>query len=304
MTNLPNIRPQDARELTVSLGGKWHGRYGTAPCPICQPEKRRDQNGLTISDGWAGLLLDCKKSRCEFRDLLCALGMDLSDWRKPDLTEIYRRKAEEAVKTIQRASAAKRVWAESQPIAGTPAETYLRSRGITCELPGSLRFHPQCFHGPSEQPLPAMVALVSGGESFAVHRTFLRADGMGKAGLPTGDKMMLGRVCGGAVTLSLEPEGQIVVAEGIESGLSVLSGLLDGPMTVGAALSTSGMRSLFLPEGSGQLTIAADGDKQGREAAKHLARRASGLGWSVSIIQPSEAGRDFNDILNQGGMAA
>ena len=25
----------DARELTLALGGRFHGRYGTAPCPVC-----------------------------------------------------------------------------------------------------------------------------------------------------------------------------------------------------------------------------------------------------------------------------
>ena len=147
-----------------------------------------------------------------------------------------------------------------------------------------------------------MIALVTGGDSFAIHRTFLRADGSGKAGLPDGDKMMLGRVCGGAVKLSDGP-GRIVVCEGIESGLSLLSGLLDGPMIVGAALSTSGLRSLRLSETPGQIAIAQDGDPQGREAAKHLAKRAHGLGWRVSILDPGN-GRDFNDILKEQAVAA
>ena len=203
---------------------------------------------------------------------------------------------------MRRSEAAKRVWSEAQPIAGPPAETYLRGRGISCALPDSLRFHPRCFHGPSQSELPAMIALVTGGDSFAIHRTFLRADGSGKAGLPDGDKMMLGRVCGGAVKLSDGP-GRIVVCEGIESGLSLLSGLLDGPMIVGAALSTSGLRSLRLSETPGQIAIAADGDPQGREAAKHLAKRAHGLGWRVSILDPGN-GCDFNDILKEQAVAA
>ncbi|WP_206520318.1 toprim domain-containing protein [Altererythrobacter sp. BO-6] len=142
---------------------------------------------------------------------------------------------------------------------------------------------------------------MSGGDSFAIHRTFLRADGSGKAGLPEGDKMMLGSVSGGAVMLSDGPADRLVIAEGIESGLSLLCGLLTEPMIVGAALSANGMRKLHLPKGSGHIKIATDGDPAGREAAKALATRAHGLGWKVSILDAGD-GRDFNDILK--GVAA
>ncbi len=37
----------DARALTQALGGRWHGHYGAAPCPVCQPERRKGQNALT-----------------------------------------------------------------------------------------------------------------------------------------------------------------------------------------------------------------------------------------------------------------
>lgn len=292
----------DARKLALSLNGRWHGRYGAAPCPVCQPERRRDQNALTLADGNAGLLLNCKKSGCDFRDILAAAGVKPGDYRRPDVKEIIRRKMQNNAEAQCRSEAAKRCWAETVPIDGTLAETYLRGRGINCALPPALRFHPRCFHGPSQTRLPAMVALVAGGEGFAIHRTFLRADGYGKAGLPTGDKMMLGGVCGGAVRLSGAP-GRLAVAEGIENALSLLCGLLSEPLTVWAALSTSGLRSLRLPDKPGRIAIATDGDVAGREAAQNLAKRAHGLGWSVSLLDPGD-GRDFNDILNEQAVAA
>jgi hypothetical protein len=89
-----------------------------------------------------------------------------------------------------------------------------------------------------------------------------------------------------------------VVAEGIESGLSLLSGLLDGPVAVWAALSTSGLRGLRLPSKPSRLTIACDGDGPGRAAAHALAERAHALGWQVSILDPGN-GADFNDILQE-----
>nr|WP_308219225.1 hypothetical protein [Bartonella machadoae] len=45
---------------------------------------------------------------------------------------------------------------------------------VTC-LP-SLRFHSNCPH-PSGKTIPALVALVEGGGSFAIHRTFLQDNG-------------------------------------------------------------------------------------------------------------------------------
>jgi hypothetical protein len=90
--------------------------------------------------------------------------------------------------------------------------------------------------------------------------------------------------------------------EGIESTLSLACGLLDGPATLWAALSTSGLRGLRLPAQAGRLTIATDGDGPGREAGHALADRAHGLGWQVSILDPG-TGRDFNDILQERAAA-
>ena len=146
-----------------------------------------------------------------------------------------------------------------------------------------------------------MVGLVEGCDRLAVHRTYLRADGRGKADA-TPDKAMLGAVAGGAVRLAGGP-GPLVVAEGIETALSLASGLLRGPATVWAALSTSGMRGLRLPPEPGRLTVAADGDNPGREAAHALAERAHALGWQVSLL-PAPEGRDWNDILMMKGEAA
>jgi len=291
-----------ARELTLALGGRWHGRYGAAPCPVCQPDGRRDQNALTLSDGSAGLLLHCKRAACDFRDILAAAGVLAGDYRGPDPADLAKRDAEAKAKVARRAAAAHQLWSETLPIDGTPAEAYLRGRGISCPLPDRLRFHPACWHGPSAARFPAIVALVEGGEGFAVHRTFLRPDGTGKAGLAGGDKLMLGATAGGAVRLS-GGASRLAVAEGIESALSLLCGLLSGPAQVWATLSTSGMRALRLPEPIGQLVIASDGDQPGRAAVHALANRAHALGWRVSLIDPGE-GADFNDILTGKVVAA
>ena len=292
----------DARTMTESLGGDWFRSYGTAPCPVCQPGGQTGQNALTLADADNGrLMAHCKKSACTFRDIMAMAGLRGIAYRAPDPATIARREAERRADAQLRAGQAERIWQEAQPIAGTAAAAYLRARGINCALPHVLRFHGACFHGPTAQRFPAMVAAVEGG-SFAVHRTYLRPDGSGKAGLEGGDKLMLGATAGGAVRLTDGP-GRLVVAEGIESGLSLACGLLDGPATIWAGLSTSGLRGLHLPAQPGLLTIACDGDTPGRAAAHALAERASALGWQVDICDPGD-GADFNDILTGKAVAA
>jgi len=287
----------DARELCLALGGRWYGRYGVAPCPVCQRDKRKGQNALSLADGRNGrLVLHCKKGSCGFLDILAAAGLHSGDYRAPDLAAFARREAEAKVDAEHKAAMAQRLWLETRPIAGTSAELYLRGRGVICPLPQTLRFHPRCWHGPAGKALPAMVAAVEGSGLPAVHRTWLRADGSGKADIEPA-KAMLGRTAGGAVRLA-EGASRLVVSEGIESGLSLLCGLLDGPVTLWAALSTSGLRGLKLPPDPSRLTIACDGDTPGREAAHALAQRAHSLGWQVTILDPA-TGRDFNDVLQE-----
>lgn len=293
----------DARTLTLDLGGKWHGRYGVAPCPVCQPEKRRDQSALTLADGNDGrLLAHCKRAGCAFADILAAAGVAPGSYASPDPAATAQRQREARAQAEKRARQAWAVWREARPIEGTPAARYLReARSITCNLPQALRYHPSCWHGPTARRYPALIALIEGGDGFAVHRTFLRADGADKADIEPA-KAMLGSVTGGAVRLT-EAQGPLVVAEGLETALSLASGLLRGPATIWAALSTSGMRALRLPPEPHRLTIATDGDAPGRAAGHDLAERATALRWQVSLL-PAPDGRDWADVLAAGQVAA
>ncbi|WP_272007831.1 DUF7146 domain-containing protein [Roseovarius sp. ZX-A-9] len=295
-----------AHETTLILGGSWHGQYGTAPCPVCQPERRNNQNALTLANGDDGkLLLHCKKAQCSFTDILAASGVAQGSYDKPDLAATARRASEAKEAAAQKVRQALRCWEESRSIKGSFAGYYLREiRGIACRLPETLRFNPSCWHGPTGRRYPALVASVCGGDAFAVHRTYLRPGGTGKAGLAGGDKLMLGRTRGGAVRLT-DGAGPLVIGEGIESTLSAF--LLHGVPTARAwaALSTSGLRGLRLPTASPSglaethgpsLILAIDGDAAGRAAGRDLAQRATGLGWHVGIMDPGD-GIDWNDRL-------
>jgi hypothetical protein len=286
-----------AQILSQKLGGRWFGNYGAAPCPVCQSERKIGQNALTISDGDSHLLIHCKKLGCNFRDIIAAAGITSGSWKSTNPTEVLQGKVLAKKEASKRSQQARLLWSEALPITGTVAERYLRKRHIDCILPDTLRFHPNCWHH-SAKYLPAMIALIDGVEDFALHRTYLLPDGSGKAQVDQ-PKAMLGNVSGGAVRLVKEP-GPLVVAEGIETALSLSCGILNGPATIWAALSTSGFKSLRLPRNPEKLTIAADNDHAGHKAAYELATTAVLNGWEVSLLTPP-LGLDWNDVL-QGSL--
>ncbi len=128
----------DAHALTLSLGGKWRGAYGSAPCPICQPERRHDQDALTLKNAPNGrLLVHCKKFGCDFRDLAAALGLTSGTFTAPDPAATAKREVARQIEAARKSRQARSVWTEAQPISGTLAEAYLRGRGITCALPAN-----------------------------------------------------------------------------------------------------------------------------------------------------------------------
>lgn len=282
-----------AYNLISGLQGKWFGGHGSAPCPVCQPERRKDQHGLSAKTDGDRLLVCCHKSGCDFRDILDAAGVARDAGALiGDPQADAKRAAYDAAKLEE----ARRLWARARPICGTKGEVYLRGRSITCPLPPTLGWVADVFHGPSGRYLSAMVANVSAG---GIHRTFFEKTG---ARIAENAKMMLGPCAGGAVVLSAA-QGPLVVCEGLETGLSLLSGLLREPASVWAALSTSGIRSLVLPPTPGQLIIASDGDAPGMASAEALGSRASALGWEVGFLNAPD-GRDWNDVLTQGGVAS
>jgi putative DNA primase/helicase len=192
-----------------------------------------------------------------------------------------------------RTGAALRIWRATRPAPGTLVDIYLSSRGIRIALPPTIRFHAGLKH-PWGGTWPAMVALVTRGIDdgpLAVHRTFLTPDGSGKAPVEP-QRMMLGPCRGGAVRLA--PIGDVLmVGEGIETCLAAMQAT---GKPAWAALSTSGLCALDLPDAVREVIVLADGDEPGEVAARQAARRWSREGRRVRIARPPW-GFDFNDLL-------
>lgn len=191
---------------------------------------------------------------------------------------------------------ASKLWDASFLADNTIVRTYLNSRGITVAIPADIRFLPGHKHNPSGRRYPVMIAGIkhwSSKDVIAVHRTWLLPDGSGKAPVNP-KKMMLGPALGGGVQLS-EPAQTMVVAEGLETALTVLQ---ETGLPVWAGLSTSGMVGLALPAlplGQ-QIIIACDNDPAGLKAANRAAENWTKQGRDVRLAIPP-SNQDFNDLI-------
>ena len=188
------------------------------------------------------------------------------------------------------------LWERSRSPVGTVVETYLKMRRISAAIPASIRFLPNHYHKPTRTYWPVMLAAIcdAKGRMLALHRTYLAPDGSAKAPLQP-PKMTLGQVGGLACHLGI-PSNEIAVAEGIETALSVQ---LATGIPTWAALSAGGLRRLILPPApnAGLVTIAADADVVGIDAARIAALRWKSEGRQIRVIVPSRPGTDFNDLI-------
>jgi len=211
--------------------------------------------------------------------------------------------------SYDRIEAARRLWQRCRSIDGTHAEAYLRARAIhRCRFP-ALRFHPALLHRDEGgvRRLPALVAAVTAdagehpghGALTGVHRTWLDPSHPAKANLARPRKA-LGRVHGLAVRFGDPAPSTLLVGEGIETVLSIVSAL---PDTVAAAALSAGSLGAFAPPpGTARLVIARDNDPEGELAAERLARRCARAGVAALIVVPE--GGDFNDDLVALGSTA
>ena len=285
-----------ADAIAKALGGRKAGTGWIARCPA-----HDDHNpSLSLSTEQDGkVLLRCHAGcgQAQVIDALRARGL----WENGRRHSGRRR----GIKSDQQTSApserddtdrieyALRIWRAAVPASNTLAETYLQSRGLRLPLAPTLRFHSGLKH-PSGGIWPTMVALVSRGPDdapLAVHRTFLTRDGSSKAPVDP-QKMMLGSCRGGAVRLTT-PTDLLMVGEGIETCAAAMQ-VTGNPAW--AALSTSGLRGLDLPERVCEVIVLADGDDPGEAAARDCALRWQREGRRVRIARPLR-GQDFNDML-------
>ena len=167
-------------------------------------------------------------------------------------------------------------WTRAVPVAHTPAEDYLRSRGLVPPWPAVLRWDGE------RRRMLARVSL--GAELRGLHAT----------SLPDRNRRTYGPVRGAAVRLAGMNGGVLAIAEGIETALAYAA--LTGTPTW-AALSANGMQHVEPPEGLQWLAVAADFDGPGLLAAERIERRARDAGIAARIDLPTRHRADWADVL-------
>lgn len=210
--------------------------------------------------------------------------------------------------------AARRLFAMSQPIAGTLAERYLVGRGILLAASErALRFHPGCYYRDLRTgetlTLPALLAAVSGldGRITGLQRTYL-SSGLDPSGPVSKAQLAdprrsLGNLLGNGIWLGLEPGTPVPVmaaGEGFETMASLRTVMPSLP--VAAATSANHLAGLTFPPGCRRLYIAADADAAGRHGIERLSQRAGEAGILAMVLRPRLG--DFNDDLRHLGPAS
>jgi putative DNA primase/helicase len=285
-----------AKQIVRALGGQWFGGYGMARCPAHDDHDPslsiRQRNGRVVFHCFA----DCPPAK--IKAVLRSHGLWRVGHYEPGEARLMTRRAgrkETAADELRRVQHALKIWKETEPAAGTLVQRYLQSRRINASPPEVLRFHPALKHWPTGQVYPAMIALVTDGRSgdpIGIHRTYLSLDGMAKAQVRP-NKMMLGRAGGGAVRLR-SGDAPLLIGEGIETSLSAMQATGNSTW---AALSTSGVRALDLPDAVQEVVLIPDGDDAGMGAAQQAAIRWARQGRVVKVA-PAPRNSDFNDLLS------
>ncbi|MDD7908662.1 toprim domain-containing protein [Pseudovibrio exalbescens] len=259
---------------------------------------------------------------------------DRKNMRRRIKANATREKREADKKRAEAIAAARRRWAKGQAIEGTVVERYLHSRGIdTSRIPGLLKF---CRYLPAQEwwygavfeerevngeltrvkvkpgpRFPVMMSRMSAADGClqALHYTFLKPDGTGKADVPdpTKAKLMWPQTQGSIIWVSRgggpEYAGPCVVGEGIEDAGT--AALACPQLMTAAAGSLSGL--LHMPtqlpaRARGKITgwiILKDNDWGKPQAAALFDRaikRLEDTGLPVVAVS-SDNGKDFNDQL-------
>ena len=189
----------------------------------------------------------------------------------------------------QQAAKARWLWRQRCPIAGSPAERYLRERRYAGPPPATLAYLPargEHLHAMiaafalCDEPEPGIV-----GEPRAVnavHLTLLKPDGSGKADTKP-NKLIVGRPLSRPIVLA--PPNDLLglaICEGIEDALSVYEATGLGAWAAGSAGFMPALADA-VPPYIECVTIFAHNDQSGHHGATELAAMLVARGIEVLI---------------------
>jgi hypothetical protein len=267
-------------------------------CPLCGPLRRAQANRrrpvfrVWIEQGFASF--HC--ARCSEK----GWARD-GDARRQDPVSLAKVRAEAdkrgRVSAAEQLIKARRLWSQRRPIAGTPAELYLRDvRRYRGFLPRTLGFLPPrgeyppalvSAFGITSEPEPGILAIANS-DIRGVHLTRLLRDGSDRE---RGDKakIMLGRSAGFPIAIAPPNDlGGLLIAEGIEDALSGHEATGLGAWAAGCASRLPRLADA-VPAHVESVTLLADDDDAGLRHSAALAAALQERGIEARCITPGFA---------------
>jgi putative DNA primase/helicase len=256
---------RDGAAIAAALDGRHNGKGWSFRCP-CHDD--RVASASIRNDGLITCFAGCP--RAEVLAALDALGFTDNDGP----TTITR--AEDYEERIRKAQAGWAFAVEklSRNVDAEFVEWYLRSRGITLPVPAVLR----------RVPLGWIIACVQQRDGVV---TAIQLKSLG------GRRITRGWLGGGAVQLAPPCDGELGLAEGVETALSVTQ--LHG-VPCWATLGANRLDAIDVPSGIRRLHLFPDNDDTGRAAAERAKRRYTNQLLPVRTWWPPD-GQDWNDVL-------
>ena len=206
-----------------------------------------------------------------------------------------------ATKSKTTTTLAQKLWKAALPVAGTPAETYLRARRLPSTPPPTIRFLPSYRYDETRR-FPCLIAAVQAPSRavVAVQLTFLDPSGLRKAEVPH-PRRAIGPLGDGLLRLAPAAE-HIGLAEGFETAWA--ASLLHDEFPVWATLGADRYAIVTLPPVVRRVTIFADYDAPGLSAALSFFEHRPEL--EVWIATPAMMGVDFARVweLSSSGLEA
>lgn len=209
--------------------------------------------------------------------------------------------ADQTSSKAQKIKLAQSLWGGANPISGTAAYNYLKTRCCLAEqshLRSNLRYSPSCYFGKNKSPaLIGKMVHAQGDKFLGIHRTAIQPNGKNKSNFADGtaNKMMLGVASNAVVKLS--PFKSVLgIAEGIETALSASR---HSNIPVWAVLTAGGIARFPIISNIQQLIVFSDNDCAGMDAATICAKRYSCAGMTGEIRPPPSQFKDWNDFTTQ-----
>ena len=251
---------------------------------------------LTVADGARALLYTCHAG-CDPRAIRAVI--DNLDLHGEPLYASGQNSSSGRATPKTTSAHALALWRGARPVAGTPAETYLRERGFDEPPAATIRFLPRYRYEPQGKYYACMIAAIQAPprEIVAVQLTFLHSGGRRKADVPE-TRRTVGPAGEGALRLAAVAE-HIGIAEGFETAWAAQ---LMHKLPVWAALGTKRYLKLKLPREVKRVTIFADPDVDGLLYAEKFRQANPALG--VEIVTPSAGADDFAKELQTSRSAA